>query len=207
MMKFKKRFFTLLEILISLGLALLIISTLLISYLNIEKTAAWWKNEEDLLFQEKFFAHRLFEIFNQLEDPDQNKTFFFTTQTPPSLVFSYNNGVLLDPSLSSSVLGRLMIEPNEGVVLLTWPARENWESASLPPFHREMLLKGVEDIKFSFFHIANEEAPAEWKESVYSKDLKELPGAIKIELVFQNGSQKPFFFPIPQTLSYIKERA
>lgn len=217
-MKRSKRFFTLLEVLISLGLTLLILSSLMAAYLNIEKSAAWWRKEENALFAERFFAHRLLEVFSHLEEIDQNKTFFFTADSSSgfqlpgttSLVFSYDNEASLDTSLSNSVLGRLFVDNEKNLTLITWPERENWKDLGLPALHREVLMQGVTGLKFSFFVLPNlkEDPPsnAAWTTGGFSKDQKELPGAIRLTLTTHEDQEKTYYFPIPQTLSVVSER-
>ena len=217
-MKQKRFLFTLLEVLIALGLTLLILSSLLAAYLNIEKSAAWWKKEETALFAERFFSHRLLEVFSHLEEIDQNKQFFFTldasngVQLPGtmSLIFSYDNEPSLDTSLSGIVLGRLFVDNEGNLTLLTWPEREKWNDLNLPSFHREVLMQGVKGLQLSFFILpsSKDENPsnAGWKVGGFSKDQKELPGAIKLTLTFAESIEKTYYFPIPQTLSVVSER-
>src|SRR4029078_4676024 len=90
----KKLKFTLLEVLIALGLTLLILSTLMTVYLNTERTSAWWKKEEKEQFTLRFFTHRLTEVFNHLVESDQKKSFFLNSES--GLIFSYDNGASLD---------------------------------------------------------------------------------------------------------------
>lgn len=218
-MKRNRLYFTLLEVLIALGLTLLILSSLMAAYLNIEKSAAWWQKEENALFAERFFSHRLLEVFSHLEEIDQNKTFFFTTQAgnglqlpeTMSLVFSYDNEASLDTSLSGSVLGRLFVDNEGNLTLLTWPERESWKDLALPPFHREVLMKKVKGLQFSFFILSNEQEAnpinAAWTKGGFSKDQKELPGAIKLIITSDEGIEKAYYFPVPQTLSVITEKA
>ncbi len=130
----QKRNFTLLEILIALGLTLLILSSLLAAYFGAERSAAWWKKEENAQFAERFFYHRLLEVFNHLVEVDQNTTFFFTTNSSSgytlpgslSLIFSYDNGASLDANLAGTVLARLYIDAQGNLTLLTWQDRELW---------------------------------------------------------------------------------
>jgi hypothetical protein len=195
----------------------MIMTTLLTAYLNVERSSAWWKKEEQELFTERFFYHRLLEVFTHLEEIDKIKTFFFTSdsntglQLPgtTSLVFSYDNGASLDKGLSGSVLGRLFADSHGELILLTWPERELWPEQGLPSFHREVLMKNIKNLELEFFHLPNpleEGAPAAaWKGS-YSKDLTELPGAIKLTITTQDDKTRPYYFPIPQTLSILKEK-
>lgn len=217
-MKRKRLSFTLLEILIALGLTLLILSSLMAAYLNIERSSAWWRKEENALFAERFFSHRLLEVFSHLEEIDQNKTFFFTLESSggfqlpgtTSLIFSYDNEASFDPSLANKVLGRIFVDNEGNLTLLTWPKRESWKDLGLPSLHREVLMKGVKELKFSFFVLPNskEDPPpnAAWQTAGFSKDQKELPAAIKLTLKTNEDQEKIYYFPIPQVLSVITEK-
>lgn len=198
----KKLKFTLLEVLIALGLTLLILSTLMSVYLNTERTSAWWKKEEKEQFTLRFFTHRLTEVFNHLLEIDQKKSFFLTTES--GLIFSYDNGASLDSLFSGPVLGRLFIDPRGDLYLITWPERELWGDSGIPPYHREVLFRNVASLQLSFLH--KDENGTTWKSGGYSKEIKELPGAIKMTLTTKEGKQHTFYFPIPQVLSYIEEK-
>lgn len=187
---------------------MIILTSILTAFFGIEKSAAWWKKEEKKLFEERFLSHRLLEVFSHLEEVDQIKTFFFTANGGKDLIFSYDNGISSDPALSGSVIGRLFVDLQGQLVLVTWPERELW-TTGLPSFHREVLLKEVKEIGFSFFHLtypgedANE--PTGWKQGDYSKGLINLPGAIKLSITMKDEREKIFHFPIPQTLPIIFE--
>ncbi len=214
-MKSKRIFFTLLEVLIALGLTLLILSSLLASYLSIEKSAAWWKREENELFAERFFTKRLVEVFSHLEEIDQNTKFFFTTDSTAgwqlpgtmSLIFSYDNEASMDKALSGKVLGRIFVDTEGNVTLLTWPDRESWKNIGMPPSHREVLMRKVKGLRFAFFNLATDETTsAGWKTEGFSKDQKELPGAIKMLITDHEDKERVYYFPIPQTLTVISEK-
>lgn len=198
----QKRNFTLLEVLIAMGLTLLVLTTLMTAYLSLERTSAWWQREEKEQFTYRFFTHRLTQVFNQLLDIDQTKTFFLSTES--GLIFSYNNGASLDQNFSGPVLGRLFIDPTGTFYLITWPERELWGESGLPPFHRELLLKNVAALQVSF--LQKDENGTSWKSGGYSKEIKELPAAIKMVLTTKDQKVHTFYFPIPQTLAYIEEK-
>lgn len=201
---------------IALALALLILTALLSSYLHMERTAAWWQKEEKRLFSERFFYHRLLEIFSHLEEADQEKTFFFTPEmqsawtlpNSPSLIFSYDNGASLDTTLSGSTLGRLFVTPEGELTLITWPNREAWKEQTVPSFHREVLMDQVKQLSFSFFQVATEENIdlTGWNSGKWTKDNKALPGAIQLSLTLKDDSVHLFSFPVPEVLSIISEK-
>lgn len=209
----KIRYFTLLEVLISLGLTLLIFTVLLGAYLEAERSAAWWQKEEENLFPEKYLQQRLGEIFRQLIEADQEKSFFYTTASLPdlfgpetaSLVFSYDNQVVIDPTLSSDVLGRLFVDLKGNLVLLTLPSKELWGEGTLPHFHYEILMPNVAQLHFEFFHLPQGENGGEkgWKSDGWSKELKYLPGVIKLLIQTKEGKSMIFLFPVPQIISQV----
>lgn len=202
MLQHRKANFTLLEVLIALGLTLLILTTLLSAYLNAERTSLWWQKEEKEQFTLRFFTHRLTEVFNHLAEIDQNKSFFLTTES--GLIFSYDNGASFDRLFSGPVLGRLFIDPRGDLYLITWPEKELWGDSGIPPFHREVLMKGVASMQLSFLN--KDENGLSWKSGGYSKEIKELPAAIKMTLTTKEGKQHTFYFPIPGVLSYLEEK-
>lgn len=198
----KKLKFTLLEVLIALGLTLLLLSTLLSLYVNIEKTASWWQREEKTQFTLRVFTHRMTNIFMRLLEIDQKKSFFFTSDS--GLIFSYDNGASLDRTFSGPVLGQLFIDSKGDLYLITWPEKELWGDSGTPPFHREVLMKNLASMQLSFLH--KDENGMTWRSGGYSKENKGLPGAIKMTLLTLDNQQHDFYFPIPGVLSYIEEK-
>lgn len=210
-MNFRRRPFTLLEVLIALGLTMMILTFLLLAYAQSEKISSGWREVEKKEFSKIFLQHRLGEIFRHLEEADQEKKFFFTTEEVPGvtlpaspvLVFSYDNGFIRDPALSNSVLGALFVDIHGALNLLTWPQRELWGDLQVPPFHREVLIENLSTIQLEFFQMKDNKE-AGWIKDGWSKEMKELPGAIRLTVVKKEESPQTFFFPVPKILSVVR---
>lgn len=206
-----KRTFTLLEVLIALGLTMLILTFLLLAYADAERISSMWREKEQVQFSRIFLQHRLGEVFRNLEEADQEATFFFTFDgvpgvslpSSPILVFSYDNGFLRDPALSRSVLGALFLDTTGALNLLTWPERELWGDLQVPPFHREVLMENLTQITLEFFQMNEEQEPL-WVKEGWSKEEKSIPGAIKLIAFEKDAAPLTFLFPIPQVLSTIR---
>lgn len=187
----RKRLFTLLEVLIALSLTMLIMTTLLSSYLGAIRSALYWQQKQEELFQDQFFQHRLQEVFTSLIEKKKGNSFFFTIDNAgtPSLVFSYDNGLIFDYNLSGDVLGRLYLDPVGRLLLITWPKKDLWSESLPPPFHLEVLMTNVKAFSIDFFNV--------------SKDPQSLPGIISIKLIKGDQKERRFFFPIPKEISHV----
>jgi hypothetical protein len=119
-------------------------------------------------FQLRYAETRLSSIFERIvNERDPARTFFFYTQPPQgefssstSLIFTFDNGIRLDPLFSGDVLGRLYVDHSASIdsplgesssnrlILAVWPLH-----AEKPQEHlqREVLLEGVKDIRFEFY--------------------------------------------------------
>jgi type II secretory pathway pseudopilin PulG len=210
MMK-RKSLFTLLEVLIALGLTLMILTFLLLAYAESERTASFWREREEKEFSKLFLQRRLGEVFRNLLETDQEKAFFFTTDEIPGttapgssiLVFSYDNGFLRDAALSKSVLAALFVDIKGTLNLITWPARGLWGDMQVPPFHREALMEDLSLFQMEFFPMEGDRK-LEWTKEGWSKERKDLPGAIKITATKKNEAPLVFYFPIPTNLSVVR---
>lgn len=152
------RCFTLLEVLIGMGLAMILLSTLTYFYQQVE----WMNTEAERTqkenFQLRYAENRLSRIFpNTHSERTEKKHFYFFTSNAegmlktPSLVFMFNNKVKLCSSFSSDVLGRLYLdEQKKQLCLALWPSPRRWESG-VPPMTKEVLLDNVETLSFEFY--------------------------------------------------------
>lgn len=160
----KKRHMTLLELIISMSLALLIMTTLTYFYGNIERIGAEAERIQKANFQLRYVESRLTKILpNTLgemigDSPNAYFNFFTSSdlgllaENNPSLVFLFQNGVLLNPDLANEALGRLYLDKQKRLSLATWPSPERWESLTAnPPMHKEILLENVESLRFKFY--------------------------------------------------------
>lgn len=152
------RCFTLLEVLIGMGLAMILLSTLTYFYQQVE----WMNTEAERTqkenFQLRYAENRLSRIFpTTLSERTEKKHFYFFTSNAegmlktPSLVFTFNNGLKLCASFASEVLGRLYLdEQKKQLCLALWPSPKRWENG-MPPMTKEVLLDNVESLAFNFY--------------------------------------------------------
>jgi|GEM_PF-4672723 len=192
----RKRKFTLIEILISLGLVTSILSTLLFFYTYINRLDAEMRREAREGFELRLIQVRLSPLFQTLFPPDDKTSFFFTTPEAKgdfTLVFSYNNGFMLDSRFANEALGRLLINEQDQLLLLTWPGKKAWEENILPPVHMEVLLEHVKNLKFRFFPRAEEgiQPQEEWP-----RNLNKLPATLKMSFTHK-GRLVFLSFPLP----------
>jgi type II secretory pathway pseudopilin PulG len=219
----RKQAFTLLEVLIAMGLTLLLLSFLLASYFYIERNNINWQKQEQELFGQRFLKQRLEDVFTTIPDIDQKENFFFTSDNAglflpgsTSLLFSFKNDIRFNsPLLSGTVLGRLYVDRRGDLTLLTLPLRKYWPEGPAPDFHREVLMSGVAMMQLDFFQTSNVKTPTEqeppkpqWRPSSWSREWAYKPGIIKLTIIKQNAP-KPLvlYFLIPEVISVIKESA
>lgn len=160
--KIHKHPFTLIEILISLTLTALILTSLgyffnEVNHLN--RTSERLKQEN---FRLRFMEDRLMAVLPKAIAPnDPLKDFYFFTSTSsdsqfkmnsPSLVFTFDNGVnLVDADFSNHVIGRLYLDKDGAFSLAVLPSTSRWKANEPVPAKREVLLENVEELTFEFF--------------------------------------------------------
>lgn len=163
----RRHHMTLLETLIAITIlsVLLVILFGFFKELSVLSQASEKKQKES--FQMRYLETRLSYIFERLVNESSTaRDFFFYLQPPngdfskdPSLVFSFDNGIREDPYYSGDILGRIYLDLNQQLHLTTWPMRAEKPFAHMQD---EILLDGVEKIKFEFYspperiEIANE---------------------------------------------------
>lgn len=215
-MKKKIRHFTLLEILIALSLSLIISGVLLFYYFQMSRVANLSEQATVRAFELRTLQNRLQNITLSFVKPNNRSTFFFQGSTPPglflsgtnTLIFSYDNGIVFDEALSNQVLGRLFVDPEKNLTLLTWVAREKWEAHVIPRFHREVLLKNVEKFSMQFLATNEEDASKAYLDLIFNqwidhwrKEYQRLPALIRYKVQQIGQKEEIFAFPIigPQT--------
>lgn len=207
----RKRYFSLLEVLIAFSLASLIFMVLLGGYFQAQYAAALATREEVERFPEKYLLHRLSDVFLNLSPKvDQASQVFFTfdlgesKDNTPALLFSYDNGMVFNPLVSGDVLGLLFLDQEGNFTMITWAAREKWSNDKPPKMHREVLWPHVKNVRFDFFSIPENQSP-QWVERIWPKELKASPAAIRISVETQEKSND-FYFPVPRQLAVIREK-
>lgn len=171
-----KGFFSLLEILVGMTLAMTVLITGLYFYRYATVMDSKLKKEEAEVTKARILSARLSTIFSHME-----KTPFFTAPEAqeitlgPSLIFAFEEQSR-DPRFYGKVLARLFVDPHKRLLLTLWPLKD-----SDHPMHYEVLAERVEEISFSFLMGPESQKPgafvAEW-----SAEEESLPAAIRIKL-------------------------
>lgn len=201
----RKSFMTLLETLIAISLLALLLTIVFSFFRELSVLSQVTEQKQKESFQMRYVETRLAFIFERLvnENETTRKFYFFTQPTnsqissSPSLIFTFNNGVRSDPNFSSDVLGRLYVDLDKRLTLVTWPIYTLQPHAYM---QKEILLENVVGLRYEFYaapeRISNENAivgagenkPGETKpqrdrwQSEWPMSHKQMPSIIKITL-------------------------
>lgn len=158
----------LLEVVIAMALVSVLMAMLMGYYGQLELIHHEIDEAQDESFQLRYLQTRLAYVLPRIipvkgcpAEPEKIKDFYFYTSNaesmyvrPPSLVFTFDNGIDLDPRFSNYVLARLLIEyvgSEQRLVLLMWPVPRCWRKDGLPPMKKEILIDKIADVDFDFF--------------------------------------------------------
>lgn len=203
----QKRFFTLLEILIALSLSLIIMGVLLSYYFQMSRVNILSDQAAIKAFEMRTVQNRLQDMVRRILPPKE-KRFFFTGGNDPALfltgtsnlIFSYDNGIVFDEALSNETLGRLFVDPENNLTLMTWVKRDKWEDNVIPRFHSEVLLTGVTGFVIKFFaaYQDNPDLPelslGNWPDH-WQREYQQLPALIQF-VITKDGKEEVYAFPI-----------
>jgi hypothetical protein len=172
----KKHPFTLIEAIIAAGLTILLLGILLFFYRQINALSQASEALQNKNFQLRYAEIRLANVLpHAIPEPTEYRDFhFFTTQNPYSLIFIFDREVDKDRKYSSHILARLYVDSENKFCLGLWPAPNRWVEGITPVMKKEVLLEGVESIKFAFFvapeknwHLDSKTAPKETSDVTY----------------------------------------
>ncbi len=229
-MKKVKRSFTLLETLIAMSLTIAILSAVLFFYRQIQELTAKSEALQRQGFEQRYLENRLSTIFPLTANAKQaKKNFYFFTFSDPggifkansakSLFFSFDNRINIDKQITNLVLGELYLDPQENLCLAIWPAPSRWQEGTTPTVKKEVLLRQVDSLTFSFFVPPENKkpvAPISANETIrvattvvkplaegswvtdWSQDYQFLPGLVKLEIK-RKGKIETYIFPLPHT--------
>lgn len=215
----RRLYITLLELVISMSLAAVILSTLTFFYHQVSLINAEMDREQNESFQKRYVENRLATILPKaLSSKDPSNDFHFFTspdlgglfkQGTTSLVFSFDNCVQLDKNMTYHVIGRIYLDEEGSFLLAKWPAEKRWKENETPPMSKEILLENVEDLSFSFFIPPDKgktiidgnqqtskikfEIPQDLKGrwvAEWNKEYHQLPGIVKMEVTKKDRKGK-----------------
>ena len=228
-----KCFIILLELLIAMVLAMVVLSTLTFFYHQVNLINVEMDREQNESFQKRYVENRLANILPKtLSSKDPSKDFHFFTSPDlgglfkpgtTSLVFSFDNCVQLDKKMSYDVIGRIFLDNEGNLALAKWPSEKRWKENEASPISKEILLKNVENLSFSFYIPPERgktkpeekplgskvkfEIPQELKGrwvAQWEKEYHQLPAIVKIIITRKNrnGDEEmiTYAFPLPHTL-------
>lgn len=203
---------TLIEVLISLALTMLLLSTLTYFYQDIMKMNVEYEKLRKEGFQFTYVENRLSNILPKAVSPtDKKKDFAFFTSGDangflkmgqPSLIFAFDSGVEVDKNFANHVVGRLFVNKDNQLILATWPSPKRWESIKQPPMKKEILMDQVDSLHFEFYvppGKANNQHPIEPKNAwhkEWKQEYQKLPAMVRV-LLTRQGKSMNFVFPIP----------
>lgn len=223
-----KRAITMLELLISLTLTVLILSTLTYFYHQLTMAGMVLDRQQSENFQERYVENRLMSVLPRtISSTDASNEFhFFTSQEighlfsfgSQSLVFTFDNCVQLNKDMAYHVIGRLFLDNEGRFILATWPSEKRWKENEPIPFSREVLMEGVSQLRFTFFVPLKKERldskveddPLEgvrggWIDR-WDSSYRQLPALIKVIITRQVDDEETeliFAYPFPHTLQPI----
>ncbi|OJU80764.1 MAG: hypothetical protein BGO10_03010 [Chlamydia sp. 32-24] len=163
-MKLKKPVFTLIEILIALGLISLILTTLGFYIKIIDRSSVVVEQLQKESFNRIHIENRLQDVFHHTLSPrDVKKKFVFLTSQQPhslnkngstNLIFTYHNEGMRDSLFANQVIGRLFVDNNKNLCLATIPLPEDDHEMldSIPPAHVEVLMEEIEEMELFFYY-------------------------------------------------------
>jgi prepilin-type N-terminal cleavage/methylation domain-containing protein len=141
----KKRALSLIEMIITLSLLSLLLTTLFFWYRSLTLQKEAFQQIRGPLLEERYAQQRLQAIFSSVELP-------FFTPSSSSLVFLFDRGPSLIPELSGKVIAKLYFdEPHQCLCLGVWP-KPNKENPRKFPSQTFILLDKVSSCTFHFYN-------------------------------------------------------
>lgn len=234
MIRCRKRPTTLLEVLIAMALTVAVLTTLTFFYREVSVIDSEIDKVRAEQFKLRYVENRLGNILPMaVSEKNKKKDFVFfsvddaglTLPGTQSLIFTYDNGVSLDPPFSNHVLGRLFVDPEGRLTLMYWPSPKRWESGGTVPMKKEVLLEHVDALSFAFFVPVDEppepaapdaqatETPTpqtqgELSPQLWDNAFQRLPTMIKVLLELKDPKsgelrEMTFVFPLPNTRYHV----
>lgn len=157
----KRRCFTLLELLIALGLTAMLLTVVTGFYQQVQFLDSKAEGDRNENFKIRYAETRLAKVLtNALSEYSSKRNFYFftskhlqglTSPNNPSLVFVYHNGPSMNPDIANTALARLYVNNDNQLCLASWPAPNRWKSHLPDTAKTEILLDNVENLSFSFY--------------------------------------------------------
>jgi hypothetical protein len=201
-MIFKKRYFTLIEVIVSL-LLIGIIMTLFFGYFTkISKAEIEIDGLKKIVYQRGNFQVRLNNIFAQLYSKDLNESAFYTEyeKNDKNLCFniSFDNGVDPDPNYSNIVKAKIYVDKTKDLILeifskdkKTKITRQEILFSKINSFECQFL-SSADELKMKTYEIEKISDNLFWY-NFWPKERKSLPSAVLIKI--DKNVNFAFFLP------------
>lgn len=199
--KVKKKPIFLLEVLIALSLTAILLTfffSFFVQSVKIEKTL---DQARMAISSRNHLQTRLQSILNSLVRGSE--CYFYTKQfekeSSLSLVVIFDNGIDPDPLFSGTVRGRIFIDEEKNLCLVTWPLNKMKNR----PWRKEILMTSVDHFEFEFLgkKIALEKGKAHsingelaWRTS-WPKGMLEIPSLIRLRVQEKETLRFAFILP------------
>lgn len=181
----RKRFMSLIEVLIALVLTVAILMTLTFFYRQVTEIGAEVDRVNIKNFNMRYIEARLAHVLPRAVKNNEKDFIFFsvgdeglTKSGSQSLIFTYDNKISFAKPFSGHVLARIYLDKNGNLMIAYWPSPKRWEkNQELPPMKKEMLFQGAENLAFEFYiapatkSVPNKENPKDPNDSK-NKDSK-----------------------------------
>ncbi len=160
--------------------------------MQVNKFNSELEKKQEYNFRKLYLSTRLSAVLPRAlphNTPDKDFFFFTTTANDGStksgtaaLMFSFDNGVKLDPSFANHVLGRLYLDSDSKFCLGIWPSPARWTELTTPPMKKEILFENVENLTFEFYLPPSKNRDIVWKKHTPEIELKN-PDLLKLSPV------------------------
>jgi type II secretory pathway component PulJ len=158
-MKIKKRFFSLIEVIIALFLSAIIITSLFSFFKNVMKIESDVENAKKTAFQNENLHIRLNQIFFDIKNSD------FYLDENNELYFIFDNGIDKIAKYSNEVFAKLALKDNN----LTLFISDKYLDENNKDFREEVLFKNVKKLEYKF--LAKKDEKLKVKKDFVSNDL------------------------------------
>jgi len=167
---------TLLEVMLSLGLLTMLLSTLFFWYSRLMVQKKELEHLKWPLMEERYAEQRLATILPKVKAP-------LLTTKEGSFVFLFDRGIYSNPLLSGTVLGRLYHDTRYNRLCLgVWPAPEKGEAPLKAPSQTFILMDKVSKFSVKFYPASfDREKPIQWQ-ATWLAEEQALPSMIKLEV-------------------------
>lgn len=154
----QKRYISLIELLVAMGLTIAILMTLTFFYRQVTEIEIEIDRTKAQNFNSRYIESRLSLILPKAVAASKKDFLFFsigdeglTKPGSKSLLFTFDNNISLDKAFSNNNLARLYLDKNGNLMLAYWPSPLRWENGVTPPMKKELLFQGADNLSFEFY--------------------------------------------------------